>query len=77
MTKKFIKKAIKRPGALRKSLDIPEKKTIPMSLLNKIVKAKAGQTISNPTTIGKRRIRVTRRIERQAILARNLKRIRR
>jgi len=44
-------------------------------LLNKIVSAKAGDTITNPTTKGKRRIKVTRLLERRAILARNLKRI--
>lgn len=74
MVRRFIKKAIKRPGALSRQLKIPIKKNIPMTLLNKIVKAKAGQTIRNPTKIGKRRIKVTRLLERRAILARTLKR---
>lgn len=73
MVKKFIKKAIKKPGALSKQLGIPIKKNIPMTLLNKIVAAKAGQTIKNPTKVGKRRIKVTRKLEQRAILARNLK----
>ena len=47
-----------------------------MSLLNKIVSAKAGETIRNPTKTGKRRIKVTRLLERRAILARTLKRMR-
>lgn len=75
MVKKFIKKAIKKPGALSRQLNIPIKENIPMSLLNKIIKAKAGDTIINPTKLGKRRIKVTRLLERRSILARNLKRI--
>ena len=48
-----------------------------MSLLNAIIRAKAGQTIKNPTSKGKKRILVTRRIEQRAILARNLKKMKR
>ncbi len=70
---KFIKKAIKKPGALSRQLGIPIKDNIPMTLLNKIIKAKAGDTITNPTKSGKRRIKVTRLLERRSILARNLK----
>ena len=73
--RKFIQKAIKKPGALSRQLDIPIKKNIPISLLNKIIRAKAGQTITNPTASGKRRIKVTRTLERRAILARTLKRL--
>lgn len=74
---RFIQKAIKKPGALSRQLGIPIKQNIPMGLLNKIVGAKAGQTITNPTKTGDRRIKVTRLLERRAILARNLKNIRR
>ena len=74
---KWIKKAHIKKGALSKQLHIPEKENIPMGLLNKIVSAKAGETIRNPTKTGKRRIKVTRLLERRAILARNLKRMRR
>ena len=35
-----IKKAIKKPGALRKSLGIKKGKTIPASVLNKAAKSK-------------------------------------
>jgi hypothetical protein len=63
----------KHKGALRKQLAIPAGKTIPGSLLNKIVFAKAGQTITNPTSIGKKKIKVTRLVERRAILAKKLK----
>jgi len=72
---RWIQKAISRPGTLHKNLDIPKDKKIPMVLLNKIVSAKAGDTITNPTSIGKKKIKVTRRLERKAILARNLKRM--
>jgi len=75
MVKKFIKKIGIKRGALSRQLGIPEKENIPFTLLNKIVAAKAGDTITNPTQTGKRRIKVTRKLERRAILARNLKRI--
>jgi len=65
----WIRKAIKKPGALRRALRIPAEKKIPTKLLRRITKAKAGQTITNPTRVGKRRIRVTRLLERRAILA--------
>jgi len=76
MVKYWIQKAISRPGRLHKELEIPKSEKIPMSLLNAIVKAKAGQTIKNPTTKGKKRILVTRKIEQRAILVRNLDRMR-
>jgi len=74
MKKRFwIKRAIVKPGSLHRQLKIPKDVKIPMSLLNKIISAKAGQTIKNPTRIGKKAIKVTRRLERKAILAKNLK----
>lgn len=72
-TKKWIPKL--KAGALRKQLGIPNDKKIPIGLLNRIIKARRGQRIRNTTGIGKRFIRVTRLLERRAILARNLKRI--
>lgn len=75
MAEKFIQKAGIRRGALSRQLEIPEKENIPMALLDAIIKAKAGQTIRNPTKKGKRIIKVTRLLERRAILARNLKKI--
>lgn len=74
--RKFIAKVrSKKPRArpLRTILEIPDNKLIPMKLLNAIIVAKAGQTITNPTTIGKRRIKVTRLVEQKAIFARNVK----
>jgi len=75
MKRKFIQIAIKKPGALSKQLGIPIKENIPKTLLNKIIKARAGETIRNPTKIGKKRIKVTRLLERRAIFARTLKRL--
>ena len=72
---RWIQRAIHRPGKLHSDLGIPKAEKIPMSLLNAIVKAKAGQTIKNPTRVGKKKILVTRKIEQRAILARNLKKI--
>jgi hypothetical protein len=77
MVKRWIQKAVQRPGRLHKSLKIPKGQKIPMQLLNAIIKAKAGDTIKNPTSVGIKKIKVTRRIERRAILARNLKKIKR
>jgi len=75
MIKKWIQRAVHRPGKLHSDLGIAKDEKIPMKLLDTIVKAKAGQTISNPTSVGKKRILVTRKVEQRAILARNLKRI--
>lgn len=72
---KFIKKIGIKKGALSRQLGIPEKENIPITLLNKIIAAKPGQTIKNPTKTGRRIIPVTRKLERRAILARNLKRL--
>jgi len=71
--KKFLKKIDIKKGALSKQLGIPEKENIPITLLNKIIAAKAGDTIKNPTQSGKKRIKVTRLLERRAILAQTLK----
>jgi len=75
MIKRWIQKAIHKPGRLHKDLNIQKNQKIPMSLLNAIIKAKAGQIITNPTKIGKKKIKVTRKIEQRAIFAKNLKNI--
>ena len=75
--KRWIQKAGIKKGALSRQLNIPIEKDIPMRLLDKIVRAKAGETITNPSKLGKRRIKVTHLLERRAILARNLKRMKR
>ena len=75
MVKRWIQRAIHRPGKLHSDLGISKDEKIPMKLLDTVVRAKAGQTISNPTSVGKKKIKVTRKLEQRAILARNLKRI--
>jgi len=75
MVIKWIQKIHLKKGALHRQLGIPEDKQIPISLLNKIIAAKAGDTITNPSKLGRKRIKVTREIEQRAILARNLKNI--
>ena len=75
MKKRWIQKAVHKPGKLHSDLGISKEKKIPMALLNKIVGAKAGDTITNPTSVGNKKIKVTRKVEQRAILARNLKRI--
>ena len=73
MVKKWIQKAIQRPGRLHSDLNIPKEKKIPMGLLNAIINSKAGDIIKNPTSVGKKKFLVTRRMEQRAILVRNLK----
>jgi len=77
MVKKFIKKIGIKRGALSRQLGIPVERNIPVTLLNRIIRARAGQIIRNPTKSGKKIIKVTRLLERRAILARNLKNFKR
>jgi len=77
---KIIDKWIPRnlvEGSLSHQLGIPVRQNIPMSLLQSIIKARAGQTIKNPTQIGFPTIKVTHKMEHRAILAMNLKNIKR
>jgi len=73
--KNWIQKAIHRPGKLHTDLGIPKDDKIPITLLNKIIKAKEGDIITNLTTKGKKKIKVTRKLEQRAILAKNLKKL--
>jgi hypothetical protein len=73
MKKRWIQRAVHKPGKLHSDLGIPKEVKISMSLLNKIVSAKAGDTIINPGKVGRKKIKVTRKLEQRAILARNLK----
>jgi len=75
MVEKWIQKAVGKPGTLHRMLEIPKEKDIPMTLLKKIIAAEKGDVIINPTKTGKKRIKVTRLLERRAILAVNLKNI--
>jgi len=73
--KKFIKKAIEKPGSLSRQLNIPIKENIPFTLLEKIKGAPDYTRIRNPTAIGKRTIKATPLIKKRANLALILKRI--
>ena len=73
MAKKWIQKAGIKKGALSRQLEIPEEENIPTTLLNAIRYAEIGDTIQNPTTSGKRTIKVTRLLKRRAVLALTLK----
>jgi len=73
--KKWIQSTGLKKGALSRQLGIPEEKNIPKTLLDEIIQAKAGDRIKNPTKIGKKSFKVTRLMERRAIMARNLKAI--
>lgn len=72
----LISKAISKPGALSRQLEIPLNKNIPINLLEKINKSDIGTTIINPASVGKRRIKVTLLLKRRANLALILKRLR-
>lgn len=76
MTYKFIQNAHLKKGTLSRQLGIPIKKNIPNKLLNKISRTKIGKTISNPSSLGKRKLRVTRTLKKRAVLAKTLKGLR-
>ena len=75
----WIQGAMKKhkPGSLSRQLEVPVKDNIPFTLLEKIRTAPIGTTVKNPAKAGKRRIHVTRLLKQRAVLALNLKRIRR
>ena len=61
----WIAGAIKKPGALRAQLGIKEDEKIPESLLQAIVNAETGDTI----TFRGKKITVTTQLKRRALLA--------
>jgi len=75
MVVKWIQKIHLKKGVLHKQLGISKDEKIPLSLLNKIISAKPGEVITNPTNKGRKKIKVTRLLEKRSILARNLKAI--
>jgi len=75
--KMWIQEAVKKKGALSRQLGIPEDDTIPVTLLRKIAKTPIGRTITNPTSKGKKRIKVTRLLKKRAVLALTLKKLKR
>jgi len=73
MAKKVLRKRGKKPikfeeGGLHRSLGIPQGEKIPMSLVRKLIRAEVGETVTNPTSKGRKRIKVTTRIKRQVVL---------
>ncbi|MEX0932807.1 MAG: hypothetical protein WDZ77_01780 [Candidatus Pacearchaeota archaeon] len=75
MVIKWIQKIRMKKGTLHKQLGISLDKKIPISLLNKIIASKPGDTITNPSRLGKKKIKVTKLLEKRANLAKNLKNI--
>lgn len=75
MIKKWIQKALEKPGTLHKQLGIDKKDKIPRALLKKIMNANKNATITNPTKKGKRKIKATPLLKKRANLALNLKNI--
>ena len=75
MKKKWIQKIGIKKGALSNQLEIPEKNNISIVLINKIVSAKIGDVITNPSKKGKKKIKVTRLLKLRTVLAKNLKKI--
>lgn len=73
---RFIQKSKLKKGALSRQLGIPIKKNIPTTLLDRIISAKIGNTIINPTQSGNDKFKITRLLKRRAILARTLKNFR-
>lgn len=73
MAKKWIRKAKLKKGTLSRQLDIPEIDDIPITLLRAIRDADIGDTIKNPTKMGKQKIKVTRLLKKRAVLAITLK----
>lgn len=54
-------------GGFHRSLGIPQGVRIPKSLVQRILKAEVGDVVTNPTSIGKKRIKVTTKVKRQAV----------
>ena len=73
----WIKRALanRKKGVLSRQLGIPEEDNIPVTLLKAIKHTDIGEMVHNPTTKGKRWIKVTRLLKRRANLALTLKRL--
>jgi hypothetical protein len=67
----------RHPGALHRQLRIAPETKIPKTLLVRIVDTDIGNMVSNPTSVGRRRYKVTRLLKRRAtpvLTARGFKR---
>jgi len=60
-----------KKGALHRQLGIPQGVRIPTRLLVAIKNAEIGETITNPTSMGKRRIKVTKLLKKRVVFALN------
>jgi len=56
-----------RNWTLRRELGIPEHEKLPETLIRRIARARVGETITNPTKVGKRRIHITKKLRDKAI----------
>ncbi len=66
---RWIQKAIEKPGALHKQLEIPSSEVIPRSYLERIAATPIGEVAENPTRIGKAKVRVTGTLKKRTVLA--------
>lgn len=76
MAKNFIQKAIKKPGALRKTLWVPMGKKVSKSFMDRIMKGTEGKVIKNPTKTWKKSIKVTPLLKKRVSLAETLNKLR-
>ena len=67
--RRLMRLSIKHPEEFRRQLGIIKRERIPITLLNKIIDAEPGDTIKNPTKIGKKHIKVTKLLEHRSIMA--------
>jgi len=78
MVTKWIQKALKkhRKGSLHRQLKVPQDKKIPKALLTKIKNAEIGDTVRNPSSTGKRKVKVTGLLKKRAVVAHTLRGLR-
>ncbi len=62
-----------KSGKLCQQLGVGENGRVTGKLIDVILKAKIGSTITNPSKSGKRRIKVTKLLARRCVLTKNLR----
>jgi len=74
MVRKWIQKVVEphERGALHRQLGIPKRERIPKTLLKRIQQAETGVRIRNPTSVGKRVIKVTTLLKQRSNFALNV-----
>jgi hypothetical protein len=76
MAKKYWMSRMKiHGGSLHDYLGVPKDEKIPCGFLDEIDSTKIGEIANNPTGVGKKKIRVTNKLKKEAVLAKTLKRI--